>query len=493
HTVQRGRMLYVPRIWPDLGGPKVLGIMQILTLVLCSCSGKRSTLPWDLPANSSWEHQGGLVFIHTESSLYSLPCSPIEMEVAHPTYRWVQDRPASRLFSVTKEGRLLFQHFQAGDSGNYSCTISYMKHGVPVSQTFHYSIFGYHVLGGLDTVLLFHNKLCEDERTKRFLRDLQDKLRQLEIKQHCKLHLTATFCFPSLNNPLDDFIVQVQLEVSPFGSHWDEHCNSQDMETVTDCYRKTVRHNLGQVQLALTRFFKEHKSFLITGPDIPSSNFTNEFVGFLKTTQCSGGYGQTKQLQRCLDCCIVCPPGTSSPPKASQCSPCPVGTYSPIYGVAFCTPCKDGMITRVPGASSMTDCIKKERTKQAVSIVHRIPALILIILPALLALNFLFILSSCYWFYREYRVSSPRASKITGRATRMEMVTSFFRIPRQGPQAGPDAGPTSDTSDADTSASQGGNEEPTDGAPSPAVTSNLAAVTDEPPPVLTQEDRKDTF
>lgn len=32
----------------------------------------------------------GLVFIHMESSLYSLPCSPIGMEVADPTYRWVQ-------------------------------------------------------------------------------------------------------------------------------------------------------------------------------------------------------------------------------------------------------------------------------------------------------------------------------------------------------------------------------------------------------------------
>lgn len=58
-----------------------------------------------------------------------------------------------------------------------------------------------------------------------------------------------------------------------------------------------------QVQLALTRFFKEHKSFHVTGADMPSINFTNEFVGFLKTEQCSGGYGQTKQLQRCLDCC----------------------------------------------------------------------------------------------------------------------------------------------------------------------------------------------
>lgn len=58
-----------------------------------------------------------------------------------------------------------------------------------------------------------------------------------------------------------------------------------------------------QVQLALTRFFKEHKSFHVTGADIPSINFTNQFIGFLKTKQCSGGYGQTKQLQRCLDCC----------------------------------------------------------------------------------------------------------------------------------------------------------------------------------------------
>ncbi|NXN37947.1 ZPBP2 protein, partial [Rhinoptilus africanus] len=492
-TLQRGRMIYVPPLWPNLGGPRVLRTTQILTLVLCTFSGKTAALPWDLPTKSSWEHQGGLVFIHKESSLYSLPCSPIEMEVSHPTYRWVQDKAASRLFSVTKEGHLLFQHFQAGDSGKYSCTISYMKHGVPVSRTFHYSIFGYHVLGGLETVLLFHSKLCEDERTKRFLQDLQDKLRQLEIKQHCKLQLTDTVCFPSLNNPLDEFIVQVQLEVSLFGPHWDEHCNSQEVEMVTDCYRKTVQHNLGQVQLALTRFFKEHKSFHITGPDIPSSNFTNEFVGFLKTKKCSEGYGQTKQLQRCLDCCIVCPPGMFSPPRTSQCSPCPVGTYSPIYGVALCTPCKDDMITRVPGASSMMDCVNKERTKPAVSVVHRIPVLILIMLSTLLALNFLFILSSCYWFCREYRVSSPRASEMTGRTTRMEMVTSFFRMPRQRPQAGPDAGHASDTSDVDTGASQGGNEEPTDGAPSPAVTPNLAAVTDETTPLLTQEDRKDTF
>ncbi|NXW42325.1 ZPBP2 protein, partial [Nyctiprogne leucopyga] len=492
-TAQRGRMLCTPCIWPDFGGPGLLGTVGILTLVLCSCSGQPASLTWDLPASSSWEHQGDLVFIHMESSLYSLPCSPMEMEVADPTYHWVRDRTDSKLFLVTKEGHLLFQHFQAGDSGKYSCTISYMKHGVPVSQTFHYSVFGYHVLGGLDTVLLFHSKFCEDKWTKSFLWGLQKKLRQLEIKQHCKLQLTATFCFPSLSNPSDESIIQVELEVSLFGPHWDEYCNSQDMEMVTNCYRKTVRHNLGQVQLALTRFFEEHKSFHITGAGIPNINFTNEFVGFLKTEQCNGGYGQTKQLLRCLECCIVCPPGMFSPPKKSQCSPCPVGTYSLIYGVAFCTPCKDGMITRVPGASSVTDCVKNKRTKQAVSITHRIPGLLLIILPALLAINLLFILSSCYWFYKEYRVSSPRASKVTGSNKRMETVISFFRTLWQGPEAGPDAGPASDTthldtSHLDTSTSQGGDEQHTHGASSLAVTPNLAPATDETIPVLILEE-----
>ncbi|KFO86543.1 Zona pellucida-binding protein 2, partial [Buceros rhinoceros silvestris] len=218
--------------------------MGILASVLCSCSGQLGSLPWDLSDVSSREHQGGLVFIHLESSSYSLPCSPAKMEVADPDYQWEQDRADPKLFPVTKEGHLLFQHFQAGDSGRYSCTIFYMEHGIPASQTFHYSILGYHVLGGLDTVLLFQTTVCEDEWTKRFLQDLQRKLRHMEIKQHCKFQLASASCFPSLSNHLDEFIVQVELEVSPFGPHWDEHCNSQDMERLTDCYHKTVQHNL---------------------------------------------------------------------------------------------------------------------------------------------------------------------------------------------------------------------------------------------------------
>ncbi|KFV62967.1 Zona pellucida-binding protein 2, partial [Dryobates pubescens] len=218
--------------------------MGILTVVLWSCSGQRVSPPWDSPAISNQEHQRGLVFIHTGSSLYSLPCSPAEMEVANVTYHWVQDKAVPKRFSVTREGHLLFRHFQASYSGMYSCTISYMKQGVPVSQTFHYSIFGYHVLGGLDILLLFHSKLCEDKLSRWFIRSLHNKLMLLKIEQHFQLQTISTFCFPPPHTSSDEFIFQVQLEVSLFGPHWDEDCNPQDTATLTDCYHTTVQHNI---------------------------------------------------------------------------------------------------------------------------------------------------------------------------------------------------------------------------------------------------------
>lgn len=39
----------------------------------------------------------------------------------------------------------------------------------------------------------------------------------------------------------------LHILVSFFGPNWDEHCKSQHVDIVTDCYRKTIQHNLEQV------------------------------------------------------------------------------------------------------------------------------------------------------------------------------------------------------------------------------------------------------
>uniref|UniRef100_A0A803XXF7 Ig-like domain-containing protein n=1 Tax=Meleagris gallopavo TaxID=9103 RepID=A0A803XXF7_MELGA len=490
HTAQPGRMLCSPCFWPDIGAPGLLGTMGILTLVLWSCSGQPAFLSEDPPARSTWEYHGGDVFIHMDSSLYSLPCSTIELEVANPTYQWVRDSPDPKLLSVTEEGHLLFQNFQAADSGNYSCTMSYTEHGLPVFQTFHYRVFGYHVLGGLEVLLIFHSKLCENEWTKMFLWDLQERLKQLEVEQHCKIHPETTACFPSADNSSNEFVVQVHLEVSFFGPNWDEQCKPQGVEVDTYCYRKTVQQSLEKVQPAISKFFTEHITFHITGPDISRIVFTTAFVGFLEIKKCSKGYGQTKQLRRCLECCIVCPPGTFSPPTNRQCSPCPMGTYSMSYGRAFCTHCKDGMITRGLGARSTTDCMKEERTKQVDTIIRKIPLLILIILPLVIGTNMLFIFASCYW-YREYQLSSPVTSKMAEITKSVKTMTKFCGIFRQSPQASPSAAALSITSETDTS--QEGEEESLHGELTPPKTPSLAAVSDDTPAVLELEDKTSVF
>ncbi|NXC45124.1 ZPBP2 protein, partial [Penelope pileata] len=494
-TAQGGRMFCAPRFWLDPGGHGLLGTMGILTLVLCSCSGQPMFLLGDLPTSSTWEHYGGDVFIHMDSSWYSLPCSTLEMEVAKPTYHWVWDRMDPKFLSVTEDGHLLFQHFQASDSGNYSCTISYMKHGLTVSQTFHYSVLGYHVLGGLETLLLFHSKLCEDEWTKMLLWDLQEKLKQLEIKEHCKIQPKTTSCFPSIDNPFDEFVLQVHLEVSFFGPNWDEHCKPQDAEVDAGCYRRTLPSRpRPQVQLALAKFFKEHKSFHITGPDKSIIIFTNVFIGFLEIKQCSMGYGQTKQLRRCPECCIVCPPGTFSLPTNRQCSPCPVGTYSLSYGKGLCTACKHDMITREPGASSMDNCVD-EGIEKVDSIIHKIPLLLLIILPPLIAINALFIFSTCYWFHQEYRTSSSTTSNVSGITKIKEKVIKFLRTLRGSPRSGPPASDTSDlhTSDLGTNVSQTVEEERVSGILSTTGTPSFAAPSDDAPAVLELEDKREHF
>ncbi|KGL77685.1 Zona pellucida-binding protein 2, partial [Tinamus guttatus] len=196
------------------------------------------------PNGSSWEHQGGHIFIHAESSLFSLPCSPTGMEVPNPTYHWVHDKEDHGNLKVSEQGHLLFKEFQAGESGNYSCTISYMERGLSKSQTFHYSVLGYHVLGGLETVLLFQSKRCEEKWTKKFLWILQDSLNQVAAKQHCKFQLMGFSCFPTLNEPLHKVFVEVQLQVSFFGPHWDERCVSQDQEKVANCYHRVIQQNI---------------------------------------------------------------------------------------------------------------------------------------------------------------------------------------------------------------------------------------------------------
>ncbi|CAM4703965.1 unnamed protein product [Lepidochelys olivacea] len=298
------------------------------------------------------------IFIHMDATEYSLPCSQREMHVTNPTYRWAQDRRESQLLSVSAQGALTFRHFQGGSSGNYSCTISYKEHRHPRAQTFHYKVMAYHVRGGLEALLIFRSRLCQEALKRRLLWSLQEALDRVASAQHCRLVLSKSSCFPTLQEPWDEF----NLQVSPFGPEWDKLCDPYNQTMVINCYRAAVRNNLLQAKLAMTRFLEEHGTFPITGAGAPRAIFNNRFTSFLKTERCAGGYGLSLQLETCPDCCILCLPGTFSAPQTNECTACPIGTFNPLYGRAACSRCKAGLVTRATGATSAGDCVEEEGT-----------------------------------------------------------------------------------------------------------------------------------
>ncbi|CAM4633334.1 unnamed protein product [Lepidochelys kempii] len=348
------------------------------------------------------------IFIHMDATEYSLPCSQREMHVTNPTYRWAQDRRESQLLSVSAQGALTFRHFQGGSSGNYSCTISYKEHRHPRAQTFHYKVMAYHVRGGLEALLIFRSRLCQEALKRRLLWSLQEALDRVASAQHCRLVLSKSSCFPTLQEPWDEF----NLQVSPFGPEWDKLCDPYNQTMVINCYRAAVRNNLLQAKLAMTRFLEEHGTFPITGAGAPRAIFNNRFTSFLKTERCAGGYGLSLQLETCPDCCILCLPGTFSAPQTNECTACPIGTFNPLYGRAACSRCKAGLVTRATGATSAGDCVEEEGTLfQPAGVSHcgssdsgipvplRIPVMVLIILLPPLGCSCLIILG-CYWCHR---------------------------------------------------------------------------------------------
>ncbi|XP_039372818.1 uncharacterized protein LOC120392226 isoform X2 [Mauremys reevesii] len=380
-------MLCAPHFWLGRRGPWVSGALGILALMLCRCSGYRDYSPDEgilpgqetrgttanageeprQPAGFGVEGQTVPIFIHMDATEYSLPCSPKEMHVTNPTYRWARDRRESQSPSVSAQGALSFRHFQGGSSGNYSCTVSYKEHRVPRAQTFHYTVLAYHVRGGLEALLVFRSRLCQEALRRRFLWSLQEALGRVASAQHCQLVLSKSSCFPTLQEPWDEFNLQAKL--------------------------------------TMTRFLEEHGPFPITGGGAPRAIFSNRFTSFLKTERCAGGYGLSLQLETCPDCCILCQPGTFSAPGSNECAACPVGTFNPLYGRVVCSRCKAGLVTRAAGATSAGDCVEEE-----VPVPLRIPVMVLIILLPPLGCSCLIILG-CFWCHRcrQKQRTPPRA------------------------------------------------------------------------------------
>ncbi|KAG8132257.1 hypothetical protein E2320_010127 [Naja naja] len=253
---------------------------------------------------------------------------------------------------------LILHEFRAEESGRYTCSISFTEEDQLHTMTFSHMVVGYHIRGELQVLLIFQSNSCDKSLTREFVRSLHRQLSQLVSHLHCELLSGSTTCFPTVEKPLDEFNLQVELKVTPFGKDWDKSCYPQTDSMPLECYHSAVQKNLQEAKEAMTEFMDKNKNFSLETSNGSHVSFVNTFFNFLEDGKCQDGYGQTQELQSyCPDCCTLCPPGTYSVATTDSCVLCPIGSYSLYYGTVLCISCDNNWLTSHPGARTSADCM----------------------------------------------------------------------------------------------------------------------------------------
>ncbi|KAM3841757.1 zona pellucida-binding protein 1-like [Vipera latastei] len=305
------------------------------------------------------EEETELIFVHIGAKEFTVPCKPEKTDVVigmNSTYSWsLENRENLTLLS---DASLILHEFRAEESGRYTCSISFTEEDQLHTVTFSHMVVGYHIRGELQVLLIFQSNSCDKSLTHEFVKSLHTQLSQLVSHLHCELLSGTTTCFPTVEKPLDEFNLQVELKVTPFGKGWDKFCYPQVDSMVLECYHSAVQNNLQEAKEAMTEFMDKNKHFSLETTNGSHVSFVNTFFNFLEDGKCWDGYGQTQALQaRCPDCCTLCPPGTYSVAATDSCVLCPVGSYSLHYGTVLCISCKHSWLTSHPGARTSADCM----------------------------------------------------------------------------------------------------------------------------------------
>ncbi|ETE73379.1 Zona pellucida-binding protein 2, partial [Ophiophagus hannah] len=251
------------------------------------------------------EKETELIFVHIGAKEFTLPCKPEKTDVVigmNPTYNWNLENGEN--VTLHSGASLILHAFRAEESGRYTCSISFTEENQLHTMTFSHTVVGYHIRGELQVLLIFQSNSCDKLLTREFVRSLHRQLSQLVSHLHCELVSGSTTCFPTVEKPLDEFNLQVELKVTPFGKDWDKSCYPQTDSMPLECYHSAVQKNLQEAKEAMTEFMDKNKNFSLETSNGSHISFVNTFFNFLEDGKCQDGYGQTQELQSyCPDCC----------------------------------------------------------------------------------------------------------------------------------------------------------------------------------------------
>ncbi|XP_043546161.1 uncharacterized protein LOC122549946 isoform X2 [Chiloscyllium plagiosum] len=254
----------------------------------------------------------------------------------------------SQRFIFTDNGNLLFDTIYVVDSGNYTCNLTYTLDLKRISTLVRYTVYVYH--NPKKSVRLeadFYTTKCNNNEITKFEKHLQKQLEDAVHDLQCEVHHWNSACHsikPS-KTPLSH-IFNFQFIVFPFALGWADQCNDSQCDQQSE----------DRVKKAYTRIRSFIEDYPFKGKFQNIQYIANSLNG-VKVDHCKPGFGKNIiTSDKCVGCCVACPPGHFSARQDTICTPCAFGSFNKHYGKTECTNCPRNEATDRSGATSQQEC-----------------------------------------------------------------------------------------------------------------------------------------
>ncbi|XP_062423955.1 zona pellucida-binding protein 1-like isoform X5 [Rhea pennata] len=221
----------------------------------------------------------------------------LKQGINDPEYQWVGPtglitKDSERL--VLAEGCLEIYNIHAGDTGSYTCKVTYVYNAKHLMTEVRFMIYVYHKPGkSLHLASEFKAESCETSEVVSFEKRLLEDLKTLIHGLQCEIQQWKMQCHAATNTiAMLTHKLIFQFVVFPFALAFTDPCESTDCESSSNCIKKAYTKIQRFLAVLNSQEYNQQMHY------IPGS------LTSLKTDHCKPGFGKnTSNSTVCTGCC----------------------------------------------------------------------------------------------------------------------------------------------------------------------------------------------
>ncbi|XP_078093232.1 zona pellucida-binding protein 1-like [Mustelus asterias] len=235
------------------------------------------------------------------------------MELMDPTFTWkgpqgvkLSEKPG---ITITQTGTLIIENFNKDSSGVYLCSIFFYNPGTKSLQSLNLKYFLYAYRDPNYTYEFqaqYHAADCHNSYNSLFLKRLHTALNQLVSDLAYTISLHKSECH-TLKVPLAGIQYELFLTLKV-------HLDVEALDAICENNLEECNHNLRleKVRHRVEAFFsKQAETYHQIIGLLPVIYYIDGTLQVIRVDRCKPGYGKDrKKHPQCMECCVVCSPGT---------------------------------------------------------------------------------------------------------------------------------------------------------------------------------------